>query len=213
MRKVIFTENQLKTILGENFDNYLPKNGYAAESPENSYGTEVSLSDNDINNNPVDTVTTDRIAKSRTCAIPRFRRIAESRKQLDEENHELMGHSYNLGKNVNNAIDNIADQNPNDKLLQNMSNEKNMKHGTAKKRKHDLEQMKKENPQRFQNINGKRILKSINDKLNTDRDMSKNHKQFKKDILGYSNAFQKEGGVKNGNPNMVKNNMFITYDN
>ena len=211
MRKVLFTESQLKGILGENFDTYLPKKGYAAENPDNSYGTEVSLTDNDLDNNPVDTVTTDKIAKSRVCAIPRLRRIAENKINLDEENQELIGHSYNLGKSVNGLIDNMASQNPNDKLLQNMSSEKNMKHGTAKKRKHDLEQMKKNDPQRFQNINGERLLKNINGKLDTDRNMSKSHKEFKRDILGYSNAFQKEGGTKNNTSSVMKNNMMITY--
>ena len=82
MRKVLFTESQLKGILGENFGTYLPKKGYAAENPDNSYGTEVSLTDNDLDNNPVDTVTTDKIAKSRVCAIPRLRRIAECEEKL-----------------------------------------------------------------------------------------------------------------------------------
>lgn len=211
MRKVLFTESQLKSILGENFDTYLPKSGYAAENPDNSYGTEVSLTDNDLDNNPVDTVTTDKIAKTRVCAIPRLRRIAEDKKKLDEENRDLIGHSYNLGKSVNGMIDDMANQNPNDKLLQNMSNEKNMKHGTAKKRKHDLEQMKKNDPQRFQTINGNRLLKNIDGKLDTDRNISKSHKEFKRDILGYSNAFQKEGGTKNGASSSIKNNVMITY--
>ena len=202
MRKVIFTESQLKGILGENFDTYLPKAGYASEQSPIGYGTEVTLGDNNSDGDPNDTVTTDRIAKSRTPAIPMFRRISESKKRINEENQELINHTYNLGRNLNNTIDAIASQNPNDKLMQNMSNEKNMAHGTAKKRKHDLEAMRTEDPVRFQNINGERILKSIDQKLKTDRDISKNHKEFKRDVLGNTNAFQKAGGTKNDNVNI-----------
>ena len=213
MRKVIFTENQLKHILGENFDSYLPKSGYASENPENSYGTEVTVSDNGSNGDPMDTCTTDKIAKSRTPSISLFRRISESKKKVNEENQELMSHQYNLGKGINNQIDALAAQNPNDKLLQNMSNNKNMEHSTAKKRKHDLEAMKKENPERYASINGDKLLKSINGKLETDRNISKSHKEFKRDVLGYTNAFQKEGGTKNNASPTTNNNVTFSYEN
>ena len=73
------------------------------------------------------------------------------------------------------------------------------------------EQMKKNDPQRFQNINGERLLRNINGKLDMDRNMSKSHKEFKRDVLGYSNAFQKEGGTKNNTSSVIKNNVMITY--
>lgn len=213
MRKVIFTESQLKKILGENFDTYLPKKDYAEENPNNAYGTQVSLTGKDSKGDPIDTVATDRIAKSRTPSIGRFRRISEN-DELNEENQELVNHEYNLGMKMNGQIDTMAAQNPNDKLLQNMSNDKNMKHGTAKKRKHDLEVMKDEDPVRFQSINGNNILSGINRKLKNDTDASKSHKEFKKNVLGYSNAFQKEGGRKNASGTAhTNNNITVTYEN
>ena len=213
MRRVIFTESQLKSILGENFDTYLPKKDFAEENPENAYGTQVSLTGKDSKGDPIDTVATDRIAKSRTPSIGRFRRISEN-DELNEENQELVNHQYNLGMKMNNQIDAMAAQNPSDKLLQNMSNDKNMKHGTAKKRKHDLEVMQNEDPVRFQSIGGKKILNGIDRKLKNDMDVSKNHKEFKKNVLGYTNAYQIEGGQKNTGSTSVQNgNAVITYEN
>lgn len=214
MRKVIFTENQLKKILGENFDTYLPKAGENSETPDNANLDTVMLTGKDSNGEPFEPPITDKIRKERTPALPFFRRISEN-SELNEENHELVGHQYNLGRNTNAQIDALAAQNPNDKLLQNMSNDKNMKHGTAKKRKHDLEVMKAENPERFNMIGGNKILKGINNKLNNDMKMSKDHKYFEKDVLGKTNVFQKEGGTKNngGEANTKKDGVTITYEN
>jgi hypothetical protein len=122
-----------------------------------------------------------------------------------------MQHQYNLGKGVNDTIDNMAAANPNDKLLQNMSANKDMSHGSAKKRKHDLEQMQKTNPDRFASINGNQLLQAIDSKLDIDTTMSKQHKQFKRDVLGDTNAFQKPGGTKNNGK--TSGGMLVNYEN
>lgn len=211
MRKIIFTEQQLKHILGEDFESYLPKDGLASEEPSNSFGTEIGVSDKNSDGESIDTPVTDKIGKSVTPGYALFRHtsgLAESKKKVNEENHELMNHSYNLGKNINSQINSAASMNPKDKLMQNMNSEKNMKHGTAKKRKHDLEQMQKDDPQRFENIGGDKILNGIDQKLKNDTEMSRRHKETKKNVLGQDNAFQKAGGTKNTN----KQNFSITYE-
>lgn len=213
MRKIIFTENQVKYILGEDFETYLPNSDTNGEIPLTSYGTEISIGDKNSNNDIEDTTTSDKIAHSITPQFSLFRHtsgLAENR--INEENHELVNHQYNLGKNLNNKIDSLSAYNPNDRLLKNMSQDKTMSHGTAKKRKHDLEQMKSENPQRYKKINGDKLLNAIKAHLNADTNMSKMHKEIKKDILGQENVYQKQGGTKNIVNKRNNGNIAITYE-
>ena len=63
MRKVLFTEAQMKRILGESY----PLSTKGGEVPGNAYGTEVStnMTNVDADNKPSVT-TTDKIAKEKT---------------------------------------------------------------------------------------------------------------------------------------------------
>ena len=69
MRRVLFTESQLKEALGEDFMSYLPNSSMAAEEPENSYGTEIGASDKNCDGIETDTITTDKIAQQTVAEI------------------------------------------------------------------------------------------------------------------------------------------------
>ena len=241
MRKIVFTEEQMKYIMGEEFTSYLDKEDNGCDFPEDSLdatGNEVITNDPDADEFP----TTDKIAASRTRSHPFYRQSTygtffeskkkvvkndkgeivpeicpecgskvglyikgepvylcsnkkcnkyfgtkpfsrymekemekmdkeiekkEKKKSINERNHDLDGKTFRLGKNVNNEIDNLAANNTGDKMLQNMSNEKDATANSMYVRRNRLQKMKTEDPQRYERINGKKLEKTISDKLTT----------------------------------------------
>lgn len=224
MRKVYFTESQIKRLLGEDFMSYLPDEEDAAEVPENSYGTETTTSGK-IDGKLTDTVCTDRIAKTRVAYSPYGRRnlysmgnapLAEgNKKKLDEVNQDLQNTQFNLGKNLKSAVQaNAVAANGSDKLLNNMSREaqsgKGFNISSAYKRLRDLKKMATEDPQRFNRIGGNRLIATITNQIETAKGISKRSKETKKNV-GIQNAFQKAGGTKqagNGMAHTTKNSIF-----
>lgn len=87
------------------------------------------------------------------------------KKEISERNHQLDGKTFRLGKNVNQEIDAIAANNDGDKMLNNMSNEKDATANCLYVRQNRLRQMKKDDPERYARINGKRLEKTIGDTL------------------------------------------------
>ena len=85
---------------------------------------------------------------------------------IDERNHQLDGKTYRLGKKINTQIDALAANNSGDKMLQNMSNNKDASANCLYVRQNRLKKMKQEDPERYQRINGKRLEKTIGDTLN-----------------------------------------------
>lgn len=220
MKKVLFTEDQMKYILGEDFTSYLDKEDSGSDFPEDSLvatGDEVLTNEPDADEFP----TMDNVAASRTRSHPFYRQsmygvMFEGKKKvikndkgeivpefcpkcgskvglyiqgepvylcsnekcreyfgtmpfpknLNERNHQLDGKTYRLGKNTNQQIDNMAANNSGDKMINNMSNEKNATANCLYVRQNRLRQMKKDNPERYARINGKRLEKTIGDTLN-----------------------------------------------
>lgn len=166
-RTFIFTEEQLNKILGENFSAYLDKsdNGCAFndDSIESVYG-EIKTGEKG-NNNPV---TTDKVAGEKVPEHPWLRRsyntLYEHKKKttnINERNQYLDGQTFRLGANTNKMVDNLAAKNSNDKMLNNMSNDKDTCLATHYTRLNRLKKMKTEDPIRYNRINGKELEKTI----------------------------------------------------
>lgn len=216
MRKIILTEAQLKKIMGEDFTSYLPNSLDQGAEPENSELTQIGTVGK-IDGERGTAVTTDKIAKSRCPKYPVWRTtsgLAEE-ENLNEENQDLvnMGNTFNMGKNVNAMVSNVSNANPNDRMMKNIANDPNMNASTAYTRINRLKKMKVEDPARYVNIGGDKLLKTLQDKIEAAKKSSASKKQVKA-ASGMNNAYQKEGGTKqvgNGKAHTPKSSVSITY--
>jgi hypothetical protein len=195
-RTYIFTEEQLKKFLGEEFTTYLDKsdNGsdFNGDSLESNY-SEIKPTETGGDNPP----TTDKIAGEKIPTFPWVRRsyntIYEGKKKrlndkgevvpetcpecgceiglyikgepvylcsnkkcnkyfgtmpfsknLNERNHQLDGKKFRLGKNTNQMIDTIAQNNQGDRMINNMSDNKDINISTLYTRLNRLKKMKTE---------------------------------------------------------------------
>lgn len=228
MKKILFTEGQLKYILGEaETFIYLDKGDQGCDASIESNvdtGTEVSTNDLDADEFP----TTDAVADMKTRSHPFYRnsgygtmfedkkKIVKNdegevvpeicpecgskiglyiqgepvylcsnkecgkyfgtmpfSKKLYEINHQLDGKTFRLGKKTNQKIDAIAANNPDDKMVNNMAKNKNATANCLAVRQTRLKQMKQEDPERYNNINGNEIKKAIDDRLSIARSTTK----------------------------------------
>jgi hypothetical protein len=121
-----------------------------------------------------------------------------SSQTLAESNQDLinLGKSFNLGKEANDRLKQVASASPNDKMVKNMASDANMTANCAYTRNNRLEKMKDEDPERYKRINGEQLQRIIQQKLKSAKDSSNSSKQLKKNS-GIANAFQKSGGTKN----------------
>jgi hypothetical protein len=215
MRKVYFTENQMKRLIGEDFESYLPQEVDASEVPDNSYGTEVSPSGK-IDGEYTDNSWTDKVSKEIVPKGPYGRRytyggvvagVCESvKKKLNETNQDLQNTQFNLTKNLKSDVTAMAAANGGDKLLNNMSKEIQSGNGfnvkSAYKRLYDLKNMAKNDPERFKRINGQRLISVISNQLENAKGASKRSKESKK-AVGMQNVYQKAGGTKQSGNGMA----------
>jgi hypothetical protein len=181
MKKILFTEGQLKYILGEaETFIYLDKGDQGCDASIESNvdtGTEVSTNDLDADEFP----TTDAVADMKTRSHPFYRNSGygtmfedeDKKKDLNERNHQLDGKTFRLGKKTNQKIDAIAANNPGDKMVNNMAKNKNATANCLAVRQTRLKQMKQEDPERYNNINGNEIKKAIDDRLGIARSATK----------------------------------------
>ena len=129
MRKVLFTESQIKRILeAESVDcGYLDINSPGTEAPDNVEGDEVTMSGDKVS---------DRIAKIKKSGrgFPfgaHYSRIAED---------------IETQKYITNDQQKKASANTGTKMGQNIAASKENSNGTMRKRKHDIEKHKRELP-------------------------------------------------------------------
>ena len=101
--------------------------------------------------------------------------IEEAEDAIYNQDLTDMGKTFNLGKKLNNNIQQTANDNPNDKMLSNMANDENMTANCAYTRNNRLEHMKHDDPERYKRINGERLQKVIQDKLDNAKGISKSH--------------------------------------
>lgn len=211
MKKILFTENQLKHILGEDFISYLPSMVDSSDYPSDSEvanGGEVITKDTDGNETP----TLDKISKEKTPNHPFFRRTTygtycesnnSKKKVLTERNKELDGKKFHLGKGTQEIIDDMASSQSNDKMINNMSNEKGATINSYYVRLNRLNKMKKEDPERFNKINGKKLINNIKGVINNAKNVANTVSDLKQDAnqtianvtKGTGKGHHKDGGT------------------
>ena len=200
MRTVLLTESQLKSLFGENFMSYLENTDTGVEEPNNSYGTEVGLSNKDVDGRQGEQPVTDKIGNVRAFGYPIWGGMGSRTvpmRGLDEANQELRnnGHTYSMGQNMNQDIQNMARNGQGGKMAQNIANEKGMTIDAAYMRLKRLKDMKEQDPQRYQAMQGDRMCAILQNMINTAKKSSASAKKTKA-MAGQSNVYQKEGGTK-----------------
>ena len=171
MKKILFTEKQIRSILGEEVFTYLDQEDNGLDVPEDSLvatGDEVFTNDPDADEFPdTDNIAAKKIRSNPIYNVGYYGVHCESKKKIpiEEINHKLIGRKYRLGKKTNQQIDNIAANNPGDKMLNNMSKDKDASANCLAVRQTRLKQMKKNNPGRYERINGDKIENAIDDRL------------------------------------------------
>lgn len=112
MRKVLFTEAQLKYVLGEDYkyiDNSSDMMG--KEVPENGFGTQVFTDNTAVDNDDTDVTTTDNIASKKVAGSRLFRRssygaICEDGEGHNVDNDKVNGYGFKSNQFVNNVASN-----------------------------------------------------------------------------------------------------------
>lgn len=218
MKRILVTEAQLRKIMLNEFTTYLPNKGESMK-PEFNSGEEVMT-------NPVGDQATvlDKVAKQRQSSNHLMRRVGGSlreceKKTLDEANQDLVGRgkSFNVGMKTGQMIDSAAKADSGDKLMQNMSSENGATSSAMYMRRKRIMDMKENDPERYNRIGGKQIVRDITNTLKNAKDLSRSSKEVKK-AAGIENAFQKAGGTKqsgNGMAHTKKNGgqaVNVTYE-
>lgn len=198
--RVIFTESQIKRLIGENFVSYLPNVGVAAEEHPNAYGTEVGISDKNDKGVSTDTVTTDEIGREET-AKPFFknrygRYTKASVNALYESNSDFKGKSIKIPDTIvaelNNALSNSNDKNGKIRLTTLVTN-KEVTPNDAYRILNDFKDAEfSEN-----SVMPHSFLTFLKSQLGMLKSISKNMKQSDKDN-GKENAFLKKNTKNNG---------------
>lgn len=176
MKRVFFTEKQMKNILGETFVSYLNTSTNVYDMDIKSLpntGGEITTKQPGSEGNP----TLDKISSQRT-NYPFYR--ASTFGKMYERNQNLDDKKFKLGKKMNNEIDYLSKINGDDILLKNMSNDEECSLNCLYVRKNRLNKMKTEDPERFNRINGVEILNNI---TNTIEQAKKTAKTGKSNII------------------------------
>ena len=167
MRKVIFTEEQIKKIVGEDVADYFNNIDNAGEVPDNAYGTEVFV--NNVDKDSEDNVTTtDRIARHKNRSNSGGRLFARSRtfESVNESSFDDT-RTRNFGKNAKENILNGAGEGAG-KMLNNLANDINnggTRNNTNQVRLSRLRKQAKEDPVTFMKNGGKQTLKALEDSV------------------------------------------------
>ena len=167
MRKVIFTEEQIKKIVGEDVADYFNNIDNAGEVPDNAYGPEVFV--NNVDKDSEDNVTTtDRIARHKNRSNSGGRLFARSRtfESVNESSFDDT-RTRNFGKNAKENILNGAGEGAG-KMLNNLANDINnggTRNNTNQVRLSRLRKQAKEDPVTFMKNGGKQTLKALEDSV------------------------------------------------
>lgn len=220
MRKVIFTESQLKQLLGEDIGAYLGDK--LNDIPQNSYGTEVNTSDNIDGVHGIEP-TNDKIGGEKVAGHPFLRRsnygiACESKKKsLNEANKDLVNKSLRFPPNIRMelqyALNNADKSSTSYKRLSNLVNSDKITTNEAYRILNDFQNVSYDK----QSVIPNSVISWLKQQLNTMTSISRSQKETKQK-LGMDNAFQQPGYTKNkGNgmahTNKNNNNVSFTYEN
>ena len=211
MKKIRFSEHQMKRILGEKYGTYLNTFGNSNVSPI-SYGTDVAVSDKDINGDMTATPVPEKIRRVPVSPFARnryFGGMTESKRQrINEANKDFKDDMIYLPKNIlsmlNNSLQSVKPNDTEYKRLMNIINAKGIKVSAAYRMKSDHDNNSEYNKR---SVIPKQVMDWITQELKTLETMSRNRKETKR-ALGDTNAFQKPGGSRNsgGKAHSAKNN-------
>ena len=157
MKKIVFTQGQLNSLLGEDFTAYINASDNGCDFPQDS---DIASNNEILTNDPIadDYPTLDKITKSE---YPRNPYTINRAHKLMERNHSLDGRLFTIGKDVNDDIKELSQADNSDKLLKNIATDKNASANCWYVRLNRLKKMKNTDPERFNRINGERIIKNI----------------------------------------------------
>lgn len=167
MRKVIFTEEQIKRILGEDAADYLNNLDVAAEVPDNAYGTQVFV--NNVDKDAEDNVTTtDKISRHKNRSNSGGRLFARSRtfESVNESTFDD-NRTKNFGKSAKENILKGSGKGAG-KMLNNLANDienGGTRNNTNQVRLSRLRKQEKEDPLTFAKNGGKETLKALEDSV------------------------------------------------
>lgn len=162
MRKVIFTEEQMKTILGEEYDMFLSDisgEEIPANSPETEVFSNVGNADDDV---PQDDVTTaDELSQKKTrqnSGIGYFPRMTT--RMIHEGEHD--SDITRFTKNQKKEFSDISANGGSGKMLNNIIKDKGKAElNTNRVRLHRMKEYEKTNPEQFLNNGGKAAMKAL----------------------------------------------------
>ena len=197
MRKVYISEKQLQKLMEEgDFVTYLDKSDKGCNIPSDSL--EAQYSEVSAGNGAT---TTDKVANMRYRHQRPFVRMCYDTSLFESNLSDDRNKKLTLGKNTNDDIEQIAANNPNDKMLNNMANEKSASADALYVRLNRLKTMKTANPERYTRINGSELEKAISDKLKAaeKNSQSANNTTFKEQKPVSVNDRQSGAGHHNQN--------------
>ena len=105
---------------------------------------------------------------------------------LYETAMDIDGRNFRLGRNTNQMIDKLAQNNGGDKMINNMSNEKDTPIETLYTRLRRIKEMKKNDPTRYQAINGKQLEKNIQSTIENAKRMGQSLKNTNQEIQKFN---------------------------
>ena len=161
MRKVIFTEEQLRRIIGEDVNGFVLDVSDGSEAPDNAYGTQV-FSDYPDKDVETDVTTTDNFSRKKNRVNRLFAR-SRTYESINESNFDdAVG--QNFGKNEKETIMAQGNSENSGKMLKNISNDianGGTRNNTNQVRISRLKQQKKDDPAMFARNGGDKTLKAL----------------------------------------------------
>lgn len=162
MKKVIFTEAQIRKYLNEEMGDYLDSVKNAAEIPGNAYGNEVFVNNLGGDTN-TDVTTTDGFMQKRSKGNRLF---ARSRQCEGQELDNMK--SSGFGNKINNTISQLSDNGG--KMINNINNEiqsdkDGMRNNTQEVRLSRMKNYKENNPALYQENGGDFMVKQLENNI------------------------------------------------
>lgn len=200
MKKVRFTESQIKHILGERYGSYLSSTS-DSEVTDISYGTQVAVSDKNVDGEYTDVLPSEKVRRVPVSPFARnryFGGMTESRiQQLNEINQEFENEVLIFPREISNALtyalQKADTKDSGYKRLQNMVKAGSVSASDAYRILHDYDNNKDYNKK---SIIPRRAINWIRMNIKSLENISRQHKEIKRS-MGDNNAFQKTGGTKN----------------
>ena len=200
MKKVRFTESQMKHILGERYGTYLDSDS-GSEVSDISYGTQVAVSDKNADGEYTDVLPSEKVRRVPVSPFARnryFGGMTENRMQrLNEINSDFENEDLIFPREISTelayALQRANIEDTGYKRLHNMVETGRVSASDAYRILHDYDNNKNYSKK---SIIPRRAINWIRQNIKTLENTSRQHKEIKR-AMGDNNAFQKSGGTRN----------------